>query len=84
VTGFNPGAVDSDFHANAGSKSSAFPKFVLSSVPEVADELMQALSARGRPRVIQGVKNRIMMFGFRFLSRKSAISIMGKISPGLK
>lgn len=84
VTGFNPGAVDSDFHANAGSKSSSFPKFVLSSVHEVADELMQALSARSRPRVIQGAKNRIMMFGFRFLSRKSAISIMGKISPGLK
>lgn len=84
VTGFNPGAADSEFHSNAGSKTSAFPKFVVSSVPEVANELIRALSARNQPRVIQGFKNRMMIFGFRFLSRKSAINIMGKISPGLK
>jgi len=84
VAGFNPGAADSDFHANSGSSSSAFPKFVLSTVGEVADEFMKTLSARSKPRVIQGIKNRIMLFGFKFLSRKSAINIMGKISPGLK
>lgn len=83
VTGFNPGAADSDFHSHAGRDTNAFPKFVVSTVAEVADELIKALSARSRPRVVQGFKNRMMLFGFRFLSRKSAINIMGKISPGL-
>lgn len=83
VTGFNPGAADSDFHSHAGKDTSAFPKFVVSTVPQVVDELIDALSARSRPRVVQGFKNRMMLFGFRFLSRKSAINIMGKISPGL-
>ncbi|WP_158280651.1 SDR family NAD(P)-dependent oxidoreductase [Pararcticibacter amylolyticus] len=83
VMGFNPGAADSDFHTHAGKDTSVFPRFVMSTVSQVVDELMQALSARSRPRVIQGFKNRIMLFGFRFLGRKSAINIMGKISPGL-
>ena len=84
VSGFNPGAADSDFHSNSGSSTSAFPKFVLSTVSEVVDEFMKTLSARSKPRVVQGFKNRMMLFGFKFLSRKSAINIMGKISPGLK
>ncbi|WP_223584907.1 SDR family NAD(P)-dependent oxidoreductase [Sphingobacterium sp. GVS05A] len=37
VAGFNPGAADSDFHSNAGRETSAFPKFVVSSVSQVAD-----------------------------------------------
>jgi len=84
VSGFNPGAADSDFHSNSGSDTSAFPSFVVSSVSEVADEFMKALAARRKPRVIQGFKNRMMLFGFKFLNRKSTINIMGKISPGLK
>lgn len=84
VSGFNPGAADSEFHSHSGSDASAFPSFVLSTVSEVVDEFMEALSERTRPRVIQGFKNRMMLFGFKFLSRKSAVNIMGKISPGLK
>lgn len=83
VAGFNPGAADSDFHSNAGRETSAFPKFVVSSVSQVADELINALNSRTKPRIIQGFKNRAMLFVFRFLSRKTAINIMGKISPGL-
>lgn len=83
VTGFNPGAADTDFHTNSGSDTNAFPSFVVSPVSEVADEFMKALSARTKPRIIQGFKNRMMLFGFKFLSRKSAINIMGKISPAL-
>ncbi|WP_418360435.1 SDR family NAD(P)-dependent oxidoreductase [Sphingobacterium detergens] len=83
VAGFNPGAADSDFHSNAGRETSAFPKFVVSSVSKVADELINALNSRTKPRIIQGFKNRAMLFFFRFLSRKTAINIMGKISPGL-
>lgn len=83
VTSFNPGAADSDFHSNAGSQTSAFPKFVVSSVQEVADELINAINKRSKPRIVQGFKNRLMLFGFRFLNRKAAVNIMGKISPGM-
>ncbi|WEK71434.1 MAG: SDR family NAD(P)-dependent oxidoreductase [Candidatus Chryseobacterium colombiense] len=83
VAGFNPGAADSDFHHNAGRETSAFPKFVVSSVAQVAEELINALNNRSKPRIVQGFKNRMMLFGFRLLSRKAAVNIMGKISPGI-
>ncbi|GAA4153422.1 SDR family oxidoreductase [Chryseobacterium ginsenosidimutans] len=83
VAGFNPGAADSDFHRNAGKNTHAFPKFVVSNVGDVADELVAALKKRQKPRIVQGFKNRLMMFGFKFLSRKMAVNIMGMISPGI-
>ena len=83
VMGFNPGAADSEFHANAGRHTKDFPAFVVSSVADVADELVAALKKRSKPRVVQGFKNRLMLFGFRFLNRAMAIRIMGQISPGL-
>lgn len=83
ITGFNPGAADSEFHHNAGRATSAFPEFVVSTVGDVADELIKTIDRRSKPRVVQGFKNRLMLFGFRFLSRKMVINIMGKISPGL-
>ena len=84
VMGFNPGAAASEFHANAGGHTSDFPKFVMSSVEDVARELVKALENRRKPRVVQGWKNRFMLFGFKLLSRKSAINIMGQISPSMK
>jgi short-subunit dehydrogenase len=84
VLGFNPGAANSDFHANAGGHTSDFPKFVMSSVEDVAKELVKALQKRQKPRAVQGWKNRFMLFGFRFLPRVAAVSIMGKISPGMQ
>ncbi|SER49356.1 SDR family NAD(P)-dependent oxidoreductase [Pedobacter rhizosphaerae] len=83
IMGFNPGAADSEFHLNAGRSINDFPKFVVSSVSEVADELVAALKKRHKPRVVQGLKNRLMLFGFRFLSRAAAIKIMACISPGM-
>lgn len=83
VMGFNPGAADSDFHSNAGRQTSDFPKFVVSTVQDVADELVKALHKRQKPRVMQGLKNRFMLFGFKFLSRRAAVNIMGQISPGI-
>ncbi|MEO6521785.1 MAG: SDR family NAD(P)-dependent oxidoreductase [Mucilaginibacter sp.] len=84
VMGFNPGAANSDFHANAGGHASDFPKFVMSSVEDVAKELVSAMGKRRKPRVVQGWKNRFMLFGFKLLNRKSAINIMGQISPGMQ
>lgn len=83
ILSFNPGATRSNFHMHAGKQGNAFPDFVLSSVEDVAKELVVALKKTGKPRVVQGWKNRLMLFGFRFLSRRSAINIMGKISPGM-
>lgn len=83
VTGFNPGATDSDFHSNAGRNTSSFPKFAVSSVAEVADELIHVLNKRSKPRTVQGFKNRLMLFAFRFMSRKAIVNLMGKISPGM-
>lgn len=84
VIGFHPGAAASDFHKHAGSEANAFPAFVLSSVQDVARELIAALGKAAKPRVVQGWKNRLMLFGFRLLSRKMVVNIMGKISPGMK
>ncbi|GAA3988586.1 SDR family NAD(P)-dependent oxidoreductase [Mucilaginibacter dorajii] len=84
VAGFNPGAANSDFHAHAGKQTSDFPEFVVSSVEDVATELVRALQKRQKPRVVQGWKNRFMLFGFKLLNRKTAVSIMGKISPGMQ
>lgn len=83
VMGFNPGAANSDFHANAGRQASDFPEFVVSSVADVAKELVKALEKRKKPRVVQGWKNRFMLFGFKLLNRKAAVNIMGQISPGM-
>lgn len=84
VMGFNPGAAASDFHSNAGGHTSDFPKLVMSSVEDVAKELVKALEKRRKPRVVQGWKNRFMLFGFKLLNRKSAVNIMGQLSPGMK
>lgn len=83
IMGFNPGAAKSDFHQHAGGSAGSFPEFVLSTTDQVANELVSALEARKKPRVIQGWKNRFMLFGFKFLQRKRAIQIMGGISPGM-
>jgi short-subunit dehydrogenase len=84
VMGFNPGASNSNFHAHAGRQTSDFPEFVVSSVEDVARELVKALQKRQKPRVVQGWKNRFMLFGFKLLSRKIAVNIMGQLSPGMR
>ncbi|MHA4809065.1 SDR family NAD(P)-dependent oxidoreductase [Flavitalea flava] len=84
VMGFNPGAAKSDFHVHAGKEASEYPAFVLSTVEDVAKELIAALEKRQKARVMQGWKNRMMLFAFKFLSRKTAINIMGQLSPGMK
>lgn len=84
IMGFNPGATKSDFHQNAGGSTHSFPEAVLSTSEQVAKELVHALKKRSSPRVIQGWKNRFMLFGFKFLSRQAAVNIMGKLSPGMR
>nr|WP_295928250.1 SDR family NAD(P)-dependent oxidoreductase [uncultured Dyadobacter sp.] len=84
ILGFNPGATKSDFHSNAGGKTSSYPEFTLSTSEDVASDLVKALENRKKPRVVSGWKNRLMLSGFKLLSRATAINIMGGISPGMK
>lgn len=84
ILSFNPGATKSDFHAHAGRQTSSYPEFVLSTVADVAKDLVAALQRRSKPRVVAGWKNRLILFGFRLLPRASAVGIMGGISPGMK
>lgn len=84
ILGFNPGATRSDFHKSAGAHTASYPDFVLSDSADVADDLLKALERRAKPRVVSGWKNRMMLFGFKFLSRAAAVRIMGIISPGMK
>lgn len=84
VMSFNPGATKSDFHANAGGHSNSFSEAILSTPQDVAKELVAALKKRKKARVVQGWKNRFMLFGFKFLSRNGAVQVMGGISPGMK
>ncbi|GAA4160900.1 SDR family oxidoreductase [Chryseobacterium ginsenosidimutans] len=83
VLGFNPGAAKSEFHSRAGKQTNVYPEFILSSTQDVAKELVAALESRKKPRAVQGWKNRFMLFGFKFISRKMAVNIMGKMSPGM-
>jgi short-subunit dehydrogenase len=84
VMSFNPGATKSDFHTNAGKETNSYPEFVLSTTQDVANDLVNGLENRSKPRVVSGWKNRLMLFNFKFLSRAMAIKIMGQISPGMK
>ena len=84
VMGFNPGAANSDIHAHAVRQTSDFPEFVVSSVEDVARALVKALQKRQKPRIVQGWKNRFMLFGFKLLNRKAAVNIMGQLSPGMR
>lgn len=83
IMSFNPGATSSDFHSSAGGKSNSFSASVLSSSLDVAQALVAAIDKRKKARVVQGWKNRLMLFGFKFLSRKQAINLMGSMSPGM-
>ncbi|MBC3784184.1 SDR family NAD(P)-dependent oxidoreductase [Spirosoma utsteinense] len=84
ILGFNPGATKSDFHTNAGGQTSAFSEAFLSTSEDVASDLVAALEKRKKPRVISGWKNRLLLFGFKFMSRATVVNMMGGLSPGMK
>ncbi|MGE4233610.1 MAG: SDR family NAD(P)-dependent oxidoreductase [Bacteriovoracia bacterium] len=76
-----PGATSTRFHAYAGGdKQSAPPKAILQTPEQVADVALSALKSRCDPTVISGFKNATMIFGTRLMSRKTTVSMMGKIA----
>ena len=81
VVALCPGATATNFYIAAGSSSSSFPKFMVQTAEEVADEALRALRGRRHSVIISGAKNRALMFASRFASRKRIIESVGGFSP---
>jgi uncharacterized protein len=81
VLGFCPGVTLTKFHQTSGSSEDSFPKFIVQSAADVAQELVGALNRKSKPKVVSGAVNRFMLFFHRFLSRKMVVNMMGGFSP---
>jgi hypothetical protein len=81
VLGFCPGATYTNFHNVSGGDKDSFPKFILQTAEEVAQELMQALKRRKKPKVISGGSNRVLLFVQKFMSRKAVVNMMAGFGP---
>jgi len=81
VVALCPGATATNFYVAAGAASSSFPKSMLQTAAQVADEALHALATRRSPVVICGARNRALMFASRFASRKRIIETVGRFSP---
>lgn len=81
VLGFSPGVITTAFHTSAGSSVNIFPRQLLQSPEQAARELLHALQTRASPRAISGLSTRLLVFLHRFVTRKTAINMMGGRSP---
>lgn len=83
VIGFCPGVTDTAFHETAGGNLPAkmYPRFIIQTPRQAAEELYRALEKRRKPRAVSGVMNRLMLFFYRFLSRSMVVNTMGGFSP---
>jgi short-subunit dehydrogenase len=78
---FCPGVVATRFHDVAGNSVAAFPRLLVQSPESAARELAAALRKRRSPRVITGFATRQLIRLQQFVSRKTAINMMGRSSP---
>jgi short-subunit dehydrogenase len=81
VLAFCPGVTATHFHEGGGSKTEAFPNFIIQTPQEVAIELARAIDKRRKPKVVSGMMNRMMLYFQRFMSRRSTVTMMGSFSP---
>jgi uncharacterized protein len=81
VLAFNPGVITTRFHGLAGSSVAAFPRILIQSPESAAQEIAAALRRRRSPSVVTGFATRLMIRLQRLVSRKRAISMMGRRSP---
>lgn len=79
VLGFCPGITSTNFNANAGDNQTAMPKFMTQTPEQVAIEVVKALKKRKKPTVNSGIINKLFVFLTRFMSRKTNVSLMGKM-----
>jgi len=81
VLGFSPGVITTRFHASAGSSVEIFPSQLIQSPEQAAREMVRTLRTRTSPRLISGRFTRLLVFLHRFVTRKTAINMMGARSP---
>ena len=81
VLGFCPGATYTNFHEVSGGSKDSFPKFTMQSAEQVADELINALEKRNKPKVFSGAINRFMVTIQKLMSRKRVVSMMAGFGP---
>ena len=81
VFGFCPGPTFTEFHNIAGGDKNSFPKFIMQSAQQVAQELVNALEKRKKPKVVSGATNRFMISFQKLLSRKMVVSMMAGFGP---
>ncbi len=77
VATVNPGGTETEFHKIAESTMGPFPR----ASKQVVETTLKALGKK--PSAVDGVFNKILAFSSRFISRKSTISLAGKISESL-
>jgi short-subunit dehydrogenase len=81
VMAFCPGVTATNFHDNGGSRTEAFPNFIIQTPQEVAIELVRAIDKRRKPKVVSGAGNRMMLYFQKFMGRRSVATTMGRFSP---
>ncbi len=81
VVGVCPGATYTAFHEVAGGDKDSFPKFVMQTPEQVAQELVKALERRSKPKVVTGTMNRFMVFFQKMMSRKMVVNMMAGFGP---
>jgi uncharacterized protein len=81
VLGVCPGATYTNFHNVAGGDKESFPKFVMQTSQQVANELVRALEKRNKPKMVTGGMNRFMVSFQKLMSRKSVVSMMASFGP---
>jgi len=81
VVGACPGGTYTNFHELSGGSKDSFPKSVMQTPDEVAKEIVRALDKRRKPKIVSGSINKIMLFSQKFLSRRTAVSMMADFGP---
>ena len=77
VMGLCPGPTETNFVVNSGAKEANIPKGMLQTPEQVAKATIKALKAARKPTVISGIKNVVMTFVARAISRKTIVKMMG-------
>jgi uncharacterized protein len=75
-----PGVTSTRFQSNAGGSLDDLPKGMAQTPEAVVEFAMSALKARHSPTAISGIKNRLFAGMTRLMSRKTTVSMMGKMT----
>jgi short-subunit dehydrogenase len=81
VAGFCPGVTYTNFHEVSGGDKNDYPKSITQQPHQVAEELVNALIKRKKPKTVSGGMNRFMLTLQKMMSRKAVVNMMGKNSP---